>query len=271
MNKLPVLMYHRVVSERCPIPGDDPEEAPYAVTLNAFTWQLDRLARYGRKGVSMARVVERLSGGDPVPADWVAITFDDGNDSDYVHAVPLLLERGFTATFFVCGERVGAGGGLERDMIAKMVVRGMHVGSHGMTHRFLTTLAAGEEEKEISRSRELLSSIAGESVDHFAPPGGRYNQRTIEALWRHSYRAVCTSDFGFNPRAARAEQEGGARFIFRRIPVMCETSNAQFDAVVRGSAARLAPLYVRHAGLSWLRRTIGEAAYRRLRMLAARR
>jgi peptidoglycan/xylan/chitin deacetylase (PgdA/CDA1 family) len=269
MNKLPVLMYHRVVSDRCPIPGDDPEEARYAVTLNAFSWQLDRLARYGRRGVSMARVVERLSGGDPVPADWVGITFDDGNDSDYVHAVPLLSERGFTATFFVCGDRVDAAGGLGRGMIAEMVVRGMHVGSHGMTHRFLTALDAGEEEQEISRSRELLSSIAGKSVDHFAPPGGRYNQRTIDALWRHSYRAVCTSDFGFNPRVPKGRE--GARFVFRRIPVTRATSNAQFDAVVKGSAARLAPLYVRHAGLSWFRRAVGEATYRRLRTLATRR
>jgi peptidoglycan/xylan/chitin deacetylase (PgdA/CDA1 family) len=264
MNKLPVLMYHRVISERCPVPNDDAEQARYAVDLDTFAWQLDRLSRYGRTGVSMRRLVDCLTSEGSVPGDWVGITFDDGNESDYVHASPLLLERGFTATFFVCGERIDASRGLDRGMIADMTRSGMHMGAHGLTHRFLTTLDAREEEEEISGSRDLLSAITGEAVDHFAPPGGRYNRRTLGTLRRLSFRAVCTSDFGFNPRS-------GKRFMFRRIPVTAAITRAQFDAVAKGAALPLMPLYVRSKGLHWLRRALGEPAYRRLRSLGARK
>jgi peptidoglycan/xylan/chitin deacetylase (PgdA/CDA1 family) len=55
---------------------------------------------------------------------------------------------------------------------------GMHIGSHAMTHRFLTTLSGPEEEEELARSQALLQEIVVEPVDHFAPPGGRWSQRT---------------------------------------------------------------------------------------------
>lgn len=256
--KFPVLMYHRVVSGRCPIPGGDPEEARYAVPLDEFEWQLDRLVHTGRRGVSMREVVERLAAGKRVPGDWVALTFDDGNESDAAHAAPLLAARGFSATFFVCGNRVGAQGGLGRGEIGEMTGAGMHIGAHGMTHRFLTALDAREEEDELVRSRDLLGDVTGGPVDHFAPPGGRYAARTLEALRRLSYRAVCNSHFGYNP--ARGE-----RFVYRRMPVTATTTRSQFDAMISRSVAPLIPLYARSSALSWLRRALGEGAYRRLR------
>lgn len=263
MNSFPVLMYHRIASDRCPVSGDGAGERRYAVALEAFAWQLDRLARYGRTGVSMRHIVERLAAGEQVPPGWVAITFDDGNESDFVHATPLLVDRGFTATFFVTGERVGARGGLDRVKLADMVRRGMHIGAHGMTHRFLTTLDDPEQDREISQSRELLASISGEPVDHFAPPGGRYDARTLELLRRRSFNAVCTSDFGFNPRR-------GERFVFRRIPVTASTSRGQFDAIASGTAWKLLPLRARTTGLVWARRSLGESAYARLRSFLTR-
>jgi peptidoglycan/xylan/chitin deacetylase (PgdA/CDA1 family) len=256
-------MYHRIVSERCPVPGGDSEEARYAIPLEAFEWQLERLVGSKRTGVSMRRVVDQIAGGRAVPEDWIAITFDDGNESDYSHAAPMLSERGFDATFFVCGCRVDADGGLARAMIEEMAAAGMHVGAHGMTHRFLTALDAREEEEELARSRDLLEEITGRPVDHFAPPGGRYHTRTLDTLERLSFRAMCTSVFGFNASGAREPRNAG--FVFRRIPVTAATTPSRFDAIVSCAVWSLLPLYARSRALSWLRRAVGETAYRRLR------
>jgi peptidoglycan/xylan/chitin deacetylase (PgdA/CDA1 family) len=264
MNRFPVLMYHRVASDRCPVPNDDAEESRYAVTLADFTWQLDRISRHGRTGVSMARIVECLDSGRDVPAHWIGITFDDGNESDYAHALPLLSERGFTATFYVCANRVDEPGGLTRTMVRELVFAGQHVGAHGMTHRFLTALDASAEEDEIVQSRDLLAELTDAPVDHFAPPGGRYSERTVETLRRHSFRAVGTSEFGFNPCSGR-------RFLFRRIPVTGSMSRSRFDATVQGKTLSLFPLYARAKALAWVRRILGESGYRRLRSLAVKR
>jgi peptidoglycan/xylan/chitin deacetylase (PgdA/CDA1 family) len=264
-------MYHRVVSRRCPVPGGDPDEARYAVSLDSFQRQLDCLTRLKRTGVSMHRVVEHIDDGHPVPEDWVAITFDDGNESDYVHATPMLRERGFDATFFVTGCRVDADGGLTREMIGEMAGAGMHIGAHGMTHRFLTTLGNRDEEGEIASSQALLGEIAGTPVDHFAPPGGRCDARTLATLGRLSFHAVCTSRFGFNSRNPVKNVGGFAGFTFSRIPITSATSASRFGAIATGAVWRLLPLYARSRGLLWFRRFVGEQMYRRLRTRGLRR
>jgi peptidoglycan/xylan/chitin deacetylase (PgdA/CDA1 family) len=256
MSRFPVLMYHRILSDRHPAP--DPEERPWAVTAEAFSLQMERLADGGRIGVSMDQVHEALTAGRHIPAQWVAITFDDGNESDHAEALPVLADSGFRATFFVCGARVDAPGGLSRAALREMHDAGMHIGSHAMTHRFLTTLDGVAERDELARSRDLLESVVGARVDHFAPPGGRWSARTERTLRDLSFCAVSTSVFGYND-AARV------RFAYRRIPVVLATTIDRFEAVARGSRTPLLPAYARAAVLSAVRGALGERAYARVR------
>jgi peptidoglycan/xylan/chitin deacetylase (PgdA/CDA1 family) len=241
------------------VPGGDPGEYRYVVSLPEFEWHMDRIGEAGLKGVSMRRISECLARGDVVPPDWIALTFDDGNASDHAHAMPSLRSRGYDATFFVCGSRVDADGGLATGMIREMTSDGMHIGAHGMTHRFLTTLDARDEEDEIARSRDRLAEISGEAVDHFAPPGGRYSARTLATLRRLSYRAASTSDFGYN-------SSEGERFVYKRIPVTVNTSRRRFDDVISGKVLPLVPQYVRGRALTLLRGAVGESAYQRMRV-----
>ena len=134
----------------------------------------------------------------------------------------------------------------------------MDIGSHAMTHRFLTTLSAREEEDELARSKELLQSVVGDTVDYFAPPGGRWSKRTAQALRRLSYRAVATSAFGYNDAETAA-------FAYRRIPVVHATRRSRFEDMVTGRRWKLAPGYVRAGAAGVIRRAMGEAGYARLR------
>jgi peptidoglycan/xylan/chitin deacetylase (PgdA/CDA1 family) len=253
-------MYHRIVSQDCPVPEGDLEEARYAVDLNEFRWQMQRIFESGRRGVSVRMVHESFARGGCVPSDWVVLTFDDGNLSDFVHAVPTMKELDFSATFFVGGERVGAEGGLAPDMLAQMTADGMDIGSHGMTHRFLTSLSAQEEEEEMVASKGLLERVAGAEVMFYAPPGGRIGRRGIAALRRLTYSAVCTSVFGFNGCAER-------KFEYRRIPVTAFTPRARFGDFVDAAVPRLASLYARDRVLRLARTVLGESGYRRLRTM----
>lgn len=258
MGRLPVLMYHRIVSDRCPVPGNDREEGRYAVSLSEFERHVREIVDSGRRAVSVREMYERLRDRGRVPANWVGMTFDDGNLSDYEHARPLLLERGFTGTFFVSVERLGIPGGLERDMVTAMAREGLDIGSHGMTHRFLTGLSADEEAEEMGRSKTLLEEVCGTEVSFYAPPGGRIGRRGVDTLKRLSYRAVCTSVFGFN-------RTSGDRYEYSRIAITASTSPAVFGKIIGGSVIGLLPLYARDRGLRWARRILGEQAYGRLR------
>lgn len=256
MSRFAALMYHRIHSAETP--ADDPRERPWAVTLDAFERQMERLKSAGRVGVSMAQAHAELAAGRPVPPQWVALTFDDGNRSDHRHALPVLSRLGFHATFFVCGFRIDARDGLSKDALKEMHGAGMHIGSHAMSHRFLTTLSARDEEDELGRSKHVLEEIVTTTVDHFAPPGGRWSSRTAETLRRLSYRAVSTSRFGYNDASKAA-------FAYRRIPVVEATSLEHFDTIVSGSPWRLLPSYARASSIGLVRRALGEATYARLR------
>jgi len=262
--KFPVLMYHRVVTPHCPVPDEDLEESRYAVPSGVFERHLDALVAGGQRGVSMRDVHERLDSGHEVPGHWVAITFDDGNLSDVEVVLPALTARGFSATMYVCGARIGVHGGLEPVHVESLVRAGLHVGSHGMTHRFLSTLTAAEETDELTRSRDLLEEITGSVVDHFSPPGGRYSRRTLMTLGRLGYRAIATSDFGFN--ACR-----GRRSVYRRIPVVAATTETVYGRIIGCRAGALWPVYLRHAVLGRARRVLGETMYSRVRRIGVRR
>ena len=62
----------------------------------------------------------------------VAITFDDGNESDAVIALPELVKRNLKATFFIVGARIGMPHYLDREALTDLVSAGMEIGTHGM-------------------------------------------------------------------------------------------------------------------------------------------
>ena len=64
----------------------------------------------------------------------VAITFDDGNESDALIALPELAKRNLKAIFFVVGGRIGTPHYLDRAALRDLVSAGMEIGSNGMHH-----------------------------------------------------------------------------------------------------------------------------------------
>jgi peptidoglycan/xylan/chitin deacetylase (PgdA/CDA1 family) len=247
-------MYHRLESSSCPVTLAG--ERKWAIPARRFEAHMRGLREAGRQGVSMDQVHRRLCAGESIPGTWVAITFDDGNASDYRHALPVLAGHGFHATFFVCGERVGAE--LLPGELRSMHEAGMHIGSHAMRHRFLTTLEPADEEAELVQSRRTLEELLGAPVTHFAPPGGRWSSRTREALRRAGYEAVSTSRYGFNPADS-------AKFAYCRLPVLGATSSGTFDAMVNRRRYRLLAGYARATAIAAARSVLGESGYGRAR------
>lgn len=255
-GRFPVLMYHRLESATCPV--DSEEERSWAVPVPVFERHMAHLRSGGRLGVSMDRIHRTLACGEPVPSQWVGITFDDGNASDYHHALPVLSGHGFHATFFVCGERIDAE--LPVENVRALHAAGMHVGSHAMRHRFMTTLNAAEEDSELVDSRARLEAVIGAPVVHFAPPGGRWSARTRRALERAGYEAVSTSHYGFN-------SSHRVSFAYSRLPVVRATSMDMFDAMISGARHRLWRGYGRARSLHFARLVMGESVYGRARSL----
>lgn len=140
------------------------------------------------------------------------VTFDDGDLSQYEHALPLLEEHGIKATFFVSAGLVGqhncdsrvARDYMDWEQLAELVRLGHTVASHGFSHKLLTGCSPKELDFQLSCSRSLLEDRLGVSVTCLAVPGGRWNREVLRSAQCAGYSDVWTSD----PWISRRDQDG---------------------------------------------------------------
>jgi peptidoglycan/xylan/chitin deacetylase (PgdA/CDA1 family) len=150
-----------------------------------------------------------------VGRDDVRLSFDDGNSSDVDVALPALVDRDLTASFFVVAGLIGEPGYLDRADVRELVGAGMTIGCHGMRHRAWRGLDSAALTEELIDARHLLESAAGSPVREAACPFGRYDRRSLKSLRDSGYERVFTSDGGWadpaawlQPRATVSRQHG---------------------------------------------------------------
>ncbi len=132
----------------------------------------------------------------------VLITFDDGNESDLDIALPALLERNLTASFFVCAGRVGTRGYLNASAIRRLLQEGMRIGSHGMHHLDWSKLDDTRLHIETVDAKRKLEDICGCEIGEVSIPFGRYDRRVLKKLKAEGYGRVYTSGRGIATREA---------------------------------------------------------------------
>jgi peptidoglycan/xylan/chitin deacetylase (PgdA/CDA1 family) len=131
----------------------------------------------------------------------VELTFDDGNKSDYTIAFPALVERGLSATFFVCAGRIGEPGYLDASLMRSMVDAGMTFGSHGWSHIDWRKASDVSLDREINGARKAIEDTISRTVNVVAVPFGSYDRRTMNAL--REFERIYTSDKGLALSANR--------------------------------------------------------------------
>ncbi len=164
----------------------DAEDLPYAVSESNFIEQIDRIAKH-RSGLFSENET----------AD-IVITFDDGHRSNLDIAVPLLVERGLTAYFFITtGFTDSRPGFMSSEEITSLSsVPGMVVGSHGVTHRFFNDMSENEAIAELVESKQALEKLTNHPCESMSFPGGRYNQKILRLMKSSGYSQWFGSDIG---------------------------------------------------------------------------
>jgi len=171
---IPVLMYHALEDEAHPSGAKEPGDLLYVLQVSQFRDQMEWLHREGFRPF----LLEELHACDQWPDKAVVLTFDDGHESNATLALPILQEFGFKAEFFITTGWIGTPYFMNTEQIRTLHRAGMGVGSHGVTHRFLSDLPEAEIRDEISDSQKVLESCVGEPVISLSYPGGRMNQLT---------------------------------------------------------------------------------------------
>jgi peptidoglycan/xylan/chitin deacetylase (PgdA/CDA1 family) len=116
----------------------------------------------------------------------ILITFDDGFQSVFDHALPVLEEVNFKASIFCVTDYIGKSSTwdvygnsnhLDKNSILRLSELGHEIGSHTCTHANLPYLSEKDLTKELYDSKARLQDITGRAVTSLSFPFGSWNKR----------------------------------------------------------------------------------------------
>lgn len=118
-------------------------------------------------------------------SNLIICTFDDGYESVYKNAFPIMKKYGFTATVFVCPDLIGKNNDWNRrdiilryhmdlNMLKLLKEYNWEIGSHGLGHYNLLRLSQIQLENNLNISKLNLEAMFGK-VNCFCYPFGDFN------------------------------------------------------------------------------------------------
>ena len=130
----------------------------------------------------------------------IIISFDDGYQHLSVVLPNFMEEHSFRPIVFIPSRLIGrvnrwdytyhfrATPHLDRQAVRKLADLGVVFGSHGASHRDLTSCSSSELRDELWDSRRALQDLTEQEIDAISYPFGRCNQRVIEQAQEAGYR-----------------------------------------------------------------------------------
>ena len=94
--KLPIIMYHHITE-------DENKAGKYTVTTDEFENDLENIVSKGYTAVTVQELIDYVKHGKSLPEKPIMITFDDGFESFYYLAFPLLKEHNMKSVVSVIG------------------------------------------------------------------------------------------------------------------------------------------------------------------------
>ncbi len=190
-----VLLYHAILPEDDPGEHLPPPDRAYALSENEFRVHVTAIRE--TEGWAFRPVGETPEAPPGGEERGVLLTFDDSWPEHAEVTAPILAETRVEALFFLTAGELGRGGRLSRAGARELSETVGAVGSHGLRHRFLTRLSESELKKELTQSKLLLEEVTGRAVTDLSCPGGRVDERVLEAAFEAGYMRVHTSRPGF--------------------------------------------------------------------------
>ncbi|MEC4686305.1 MAG: polysaccharide deacetylase family protein [Nitrospirota bacterium] len=247
--KVPILLYHALFDK-------DLNSEKYEINKKDFETQIRYLSDNGFQSFPVDDFFKTDNSG-VTEGKGVAITFDDGNYSDYSIAFPILKKYGFTATFFITVNWIGTEKFATWTQLEEMSAAGMSIQSHSLTHPFLSDLSRDDLHKELDGSRKVLESKLSIPVTVLSIPGGFFSRDVLTMAEEVGYKGVCTSVPGLN----KLDSLESGFLILNRFVMTRKTSFQDFKAIVSRNQRYVALCRAQHYFKAGIKKVLGNKRY----------
>lgn len=211
-HALVVLQYHHV-SDKTP--------AATSISPKVFEEHLDYLAENKFNVISIEELPDLLESGNALPDRSVIITFDDGYESIYTTAYPLLKKRKWPFTVFINTKPHDEKNPqyIQWDELREMAKHKATIANHSDSHPHLIRKELGLSVKEwrewriaqIEFAQKRIKKEIGKAPPFFAYPFGEYDAELERELKKRGYLAFGQQS---GPVAKNSNPQSLPRFPF---------------------------------------------------------
>lgn len=187
-----VITYHRLSKQ--PLMWND-----YCISPEQFEKDILFLKSKGYEFYKASQLASKKTEGKKI----AVITFDDGYDSDFLYALPILEKHGACATFFIFGEGIGKNEYMSVQQLKQLSEKDcVEIGNHSyaLHSRHKSTLeimyGSGKQDKQIIEDFEkndaFIAEITGKSALVLSYPNGVYSE-TVDKYLKNNGKTVTFS------------------------------------------------------------------------------
>jgi len=196
-NTIPILTFHAI----------DNRKSVISISPTIFRFGIDLVHSTGYQVLNSITTLQSLNNRNLHTNPAIAITFDDGYESVYTQAFPMIQRLGMKATVFLTvGSSTSKNSDLRlkpqnnRRMLSWREIREMHsygieFGAHTLTHPDLTRISIARATTEIIDSKQRIEDALSTEVSCFAYPFGSYNQNILEIV-KSNFLCAYTTKLG---------------------------------------------------------------------------
>lgn len=209
---IPILMYHDISAQN----NND------LISIQEFENQISFINKIGFKSFNL-RDLDSLNNKN------IIITFDDGYESTFKFALPILKKYNFKATCFIVSKKINEFNDwdanqsdyrksklMSQNQILEWNKEGYEIGSHSQNHYDLCKLNLNDKEIAITEPINFFNRHYNINIQTFCYPYGSYDQESKTIVKKHYKFAVTTKRSRYN--------EKFNNFELPRIPMNKNTS-----------------------------------------------
>ncbi|MBN2425966.1 MAG: polysaccharide deacetylase family protein [Calditrichaceae bacterium] len=141
----------------------------------------------------------------------IIITFDDGYESVYLNALPVMEKYEAKGTIFIPLNYIGRFNDwdvqvkslkfkhLNEFQINELLETGFEIGAHGFSHKALTHMTLEQAREEISSVKTEMENRFNTMINVFCYPFGRYDNDILEIVKKTGYKYGIASQYIIRP------------------------------------------------------------------------